>query len=121
MILVDTSVWIAFFKGEPKAKKITQQLTEQKICTHDFVIGEIAVGHLASRRQNILESFRFLEKIPLAKTEEILHFLEKEKLYAKGLSWIDVHLVFSSIRHQVKLWTLDRKLTKIAKAFNIGL
>ncbi|MCB1215590.1 MAG: VapC toxin family PIN domain ribonuclease [Deltaproteobacteria bacterium] len=110
---------MSFFKGEPKTKKIAKQLTELKICTHEFVIGEIVAGHLGPKRKTILESFRFLEKIPLAKTEEILLFVEKEKLYAKGLSWIDLHLLFSTLSHQLNLWTFDQKLLKIARGFNI--
>ncbi|MCB1214246.1 MAG: PIN domain-containing protein [Deltaproteobacteria bacterium] len=120
MILVDMSVWIAFFKGDPKVKSITIQLEQLKICTHDFVIGEMAMGHLGLHRQRVLDSFRFLKKIPEADLFEVLSFVEKEKLYARGLSWVDVHLLFSALEHRVSLWTQDRQLLKMARNWGLA-
>ncbi|MBX2977218.1 MAG: PIN domain-containing protein [Ignavibacteriaceae bacterium] len=47
MILVDTSVWIDFLRYDND--KLRQLLINNKIVTHQLVIGELACGNIKNR------------------------------------------------------------------------
>ena len=117
MILVDTSVWIDHFRyGNEQLSKL---LYQGKVVTHDFVIGELACGNLKNR-QEILSYMQALPKAINPTHEEILIFIENYKLYGKGLGYIDISLLCSSLLTNVKIWTLDKRLDNAGKLLDIN-
>ncbi|MBI4196568.1 MAG: PIN domain-containing protein [Deltaproteobacteria bacterium] len=122
MILVDTSVWIDFFRGKQNSKLLSELLLQKQIITHSFVIGELMIGHLGALREKTLEDMLRLPKIENAELEEIQTFVTEESLYGKGLTYIDADLLYSSLTENCLLWTHDKTLKMFAekyqKAFN---
>ncbi len=111
MVLVDTSVWIEHFRlGNAGLKAL---LLNEEAVSHPFVIGELACGNLSNRD----EILTLLDDLPKAKTlddDEVLAFIERQKLYGLGIGLVDVHLLASSLLSHSLLWTLDRKLNAVA-------
>ena len=71
MALVDTSVWINHFrKTIPRLKEL---LNEGEVAIHPFVIGELACGNLANRKE-ILSLLHALATAPRIEDDEILFF-----------------------------------------------
>ncbi len=112
MILVDTSVWIDHFR-KPN-KHLQNLLLEEKVYSHQLIIGEIACGNL-SKRNEILSLLSFLPYTAIVSYDEVLKFIEINKLYGTGLGLIDVNLLASSLISNAKLWTKDKRLEKAAK------
>jgi predicted nucleic acid-binding protein len=114
VVLVDTSVWVSHFRETNN--ELTKLLTNAEVACHPFVVGELACGNLKNRTTII----SLLEALPTAKTvehEEVLAFIDARKVMGKGLGYIDVHLLASAILTSVSLWTLDKRLDKIAGEF----
>jgi predicted nucleic acid-binding protein len=64
-----------------------------------------------------------LNSLPAAKTAthiEALEFMDRHKLWGRGLGWIDVHLLASALLSDCLLWTLDRRLARIAADLGLG-
>jgi hypothetical protein len=55
-----------------------------------------------------------------AEDEEVLKFIENNRLIGKGLGYIDVHLMASVLLATVLLWTLDKTLDKFNKKLGIN-
>jgi predicted nucleic acid-binding protein len=56
-----------------------------------------------------------LQRLPSAipaEHEEVLGFLEQHRLFGKGITWIDAHLLASALLSRCRLWTLDEHLLK---------
>lgn len=116
MILADTSVWINHFRGlEPGLAPL---LTEDQVLIHSFVIGELSLGHLTHRRQ-VLHDLRSLPRIPMATDEEVFVWVEKRRLFGKGMGWVDAHLLLSCLLNGVELWTDDKTLLAAARASGV--
>ena len=49
-----------------------------------------------------------------AEHEEVLSFIENNRLMGKGLGYVDVHLITSAVLTGVSVWTLDNKLAQTA-------
>ena len=112
LTLVDTSVWIGHFRANSPA--LRQLLEEDLVVCHPLVIGELACGNL-KHRFKVLESLTVLPTTPTIEYEELLTFIETHKLFGRGLGWIDVHLLASTLLQQVTLWTLDQPLRHAAR------
>ena len=116
MVLVDTSVWIDHF--HKTNIHLTGLLAEGFVFIHPFIIGELACGNIKNREE-ILILLQSLPQIKITDHNEIIYFIKKNKLYGKGLGYIDIHLLASCIIDNAKLYTRDKKLINIAKELNI--
>ena len=117
MILVDTSVWIQHLRtGSERLKSL---LYDEEVLGHPFVLGELACGSLKNRK----EVLRLMESLPQAhivEHDEVIHFLDTKALYGRGLGWIDVHLLASTLLSDATIWTLDQKLHNVALRLEIS-
>lgn len=112
MILVDTSVWVDHLRrGDARLRTL---LETARVLAHPFVVGEIACGSLSDRTV-VLELLRDLPMAAVAEAEEVLDFLDRQRLHGKGLGYVDVHLLASVVLTPgARLWTRDRRLHEIA-------
>jgi predicted nucleic acid-binding protein len=117
MILADTSIWVAHFR----AGKIGLEhfLNDGEVVCHPLIIGELACGNLKNRAE-IITLMQALPTAVQAEHEDVLLFIENHQLMGKGLGYIDMHLLASSLLTEVPLWTLDKKLGEIAAELGVG-
>lgn len=111
MILADSSIWISHFHG--KEKNLSPLLPKKQVLVHPFVIGELALGQVKNRNQ-VLNDLKLFPLATLANDDEVLDLVEKRKLFGKGLSWIDSHLLLSALLSNAELWTGDKTLISAA-------
>ena len=114
MILVDTSVWIDHLhSSEPGLVKL---LGNTEVVQHPMVIGELALGSLA-KRTPVLDALSQLPEVTVASHAEVMHLVEKGRLYGQGLSLVDAHLLASVILTPgALLWTRDKRLRTASDA-----
>jgi hypothetical protein len=118
MILVDTSVWIAYFRIG--GSKLGDLLNQALVMVHPFVMGELACGNLKNRAR-ILSDLEALPSAVSATREEVMRLVEVRKLWGLGIGWIDAHLLASALLSNCQLWTLDGKLVRAAAAAGVNL
>ena len=117
MILVDTNIWIDFFRDRKRCSALSQLMTERRILLHPWVLGELILGHLGPDRKNVLEDLASLPRAPTHSLEDIISFIEAEKLFGKGLSLIDAQLIYVALLNDCMLWTRDKSLLLLAKRY----
>jgi predicted nucleic acid-binding protein len=112
LILVDTSVWVDYLRmGDPEMASL---LETGQVCSHDFVVGELACGSLRNRAE-ILGLLRSLPRLATVSEEEALFFIEDRHLMGLGVGYIDVHLLAATILASARLWTRDKALRIVAE------
>ena len=108
MILVDTAVWIDHLHAAES--KLVELLMNDQVGTHPLVIEEMALGSI-SRRGVVLDLLANLRQFPTINHHEILHLTDRRKLWGRGLSAIDVHLMAAvAVVGGAQLWTKDKRL-----------
>lgn len=113
MILVDTSVWIDHLHhAEPTLIRL---LEGDLVVTHEGVVHELALGSIA-RRGELLAALSRLARLPNLRSRDFLHFVETERLWGRGLSAIDIHLLGAARISSATLWTRDKRLREAAHA-----
>lgn len=115
---MDTSVWVEHFnRGEPS---LEQLIKEQRVLCHPLVIGELACGHLPKRDTTL----NFLEELPSAVQaahDDAMQLLERNRLMGRGIGYIDLHLLASTVvTGRIRLWSLDRRLDRIAQELGLA-
>jgi len=111
-VLVDTSVWIDHLRRGNR--RLAKHLDAGEVESHPFILGELACGSL-KRRKEILTLLSSLPRVIEADHDEVLALVESERLSGRGLGWVDVHLLASTLLSGTTLWTLDKRLAGQAK------
>lgn len=117
MVLVDTSVWIAFLgRGN---SRLGELLEEGLVVSHPFVLGELACGNIRNRRA-VLELLGVLPEARVAEHLEVLRLVDQHKLYGRGLGWTDMHVLAAAMLSGCSLWTFDKALDHAAQRLGIA-
>ncbi|MCC6946452.1 MAG: PIN domain-containing protein [Bradyrhizobiaceae bacterium] len=118
MILVDTSIWVDHLRRIETT--LVRLLEDGRVITHPFVIGELALGQL-HQRDLILRTFHDLPKAIVADDREVLDFIDRERLFALDIGYIDAHLLASArLTPGASLWTRDKRLAKAAQQLSLA-
>ncbi len=119
MILVDTSIWIDHLHATET--RLVRLLTDDEIGCHHLVIEELALGSI-KQRDVVLGMLSNLHQFPTVTHLEILHLVERRRLWGRGLSAIDVHLLGSVVLVEgAQLWTRDNRLKGVCTEVGVSL
>jgi len=117
VILVDSSLWIEHLRAGSPALVVALQ--SDQVCTHTYVIGELACGNIGNR-QEVLELLQALPRLTAATDDELLFFIERHQLMGRGIGYIDVHLLAAAAINSARLWTREKRLKVIAEEMNLA-
>ncbi|MGH7572675.1 MAG: type II toxin-antitoxin system VapC family toxin [Gemmatimonadota bacterium] len=119
-ILIDTSVWVDFYRGSTGAAGVADLLEENRVLIHPWIVGELALGNLGRRRGSILADLELLPAALLVTHEDVLEFIESHRLYSRGIGWVDAQLLGSSLLSGARFWTFDKPAARAADGLGIG-
>lgn len=116
-VLVDTTVWVDHFhQSEPQLVRL---LNEGCVLGHPFVLGEMALANLQDR-DRILNWLADLQSTVLASPAEVLELIELRQLNARGLGYVDTHLLASALLSPgTTLWTRDVQLLRVVRELGL--
>ncbi len=114
MILIDTSVWVSFFRGEQKSAAMQDEIIIGNIVTHPYIIGELLLGGVSSKIGQLLQT---LELLPVSDSKVVFQFIKNHKLHNRGIGWVDVNLIASSMISGSKIHTFDENLARVCHGF----
>lgn len=118
-VLVDTSVWVNFFRNGDMA--LAALLERDMVLTHPLILLEIACGTPPAPRSNTLTALGRLQATNQASFDEVTAFIERERLYGLGCGAVDMSLLASTlITPAATLWTADKRLLALCQRFGIA-
>jgi hypothetical protein len=119
MVLIDTSVWIEYFKNTLVQKEHMKKLIEERdVIMPDIIAGELLQGAKGQRERTIIEMYY----------ENLIHpdiaslFIKagtysiENRLTDKGVGLIDAAIIVTAIETKAAVWTLDKKLVSCLEA-----
>lgn len=116
MVLVDTSVWVSYLRHSNAT--LQKLLEKDRVASHPFIIGELACGNIGNRTE-ILSLMQSLPMLDVVQHEELLFFIDQNKIMGAGLGFVDVHLMAAAALAEVPLWTQDKKLKQACSQLSI--
>lgn len=116
MVILDTNIWIEFFKARDPYYKVVKELIEKReVVALEVVFSELAQGCKNEREIKVIgEYWKNLTKY----SEDNLLFNAanlsySKKLISKGIGLIDSTIIYSTYKLECKLWTLDKKILSV--------
>lgn len=116
MIIVDTSVWVDHFRRGDAL--LTDLLNRNRVLSHPFVIGELALGNL-NPQSDVLSLLAALPIASVASESEVLLIISARGLAGRGIGLVDAHLVASALLDSAKIYTKDKRLAETAKRLKL--
>ena len=116
-VLVDASVWIAWFRGEPSVRPLEALLRRRAAYVHAWVVGEIMLGSGVPAAH--IADLALLPTLATVTDERLTRFLVEHRLRASGIGWIDLQLLASAHERGVALWSLDRAVIRATRAMRL--
>ena len=122
MIILDTSIWIEFFRNRsPFFGAVGSLLESGEVLGLECVFGELLQGVIGKQeRKIILECW---DGIP--KYTELNLWLEAgeysaiHRLSTRGIGLIDAAIAVATLKTASSLWTLDKKLISILPGIHL--
>jgi len=116
MIILDTSIWIEFLKGNPHYFMVVRQLLEnQEVIAVECIFGELLQGCKNKKESEIIK--HYWENLPKIKHEGLWikagEYSSENNLISKGVGLIDAAIIIFAQRINAQIWTLDKKLNSI--------
>lgn len=82
------------------------------------MIGELSCGTVKNRPVFFAE-IQDLAQAPVASDAEVLEFIEIRLLMGRGIGYIDMHLLASTVLAGAALWTRDLRVATVAAELNV--
>ncbi len=124
-ILVDTSVWIEFFrKKEPYYRVVSDWIDEDRICCIGLILAELLQGVKTEKELGVVKDFLYVFEF-LKESKELwekageLSFNLNKKGRMAGLS--DCYIAAASKENGVGIITLDKHFGFIKESMDIKL
>ncbi|GJQ59587.1 MAG: PIN domain-containing protein [Candidatus Scalindua sp. AMX11] len=124
-VLVDTSIWVDYFRGGIKSSELSALIDENLIVTNDIILTELIPSLRVKRQNKVVRLLNEIMKFPLKiNWEEIIQF--QIKCLKSGMSGVGIpYLIIAqnSKQNNCRIYSLDshfRMLQKIIGIKNYG-
>ncbi len=116
-ILVDTSVWIAYFKGDEKIKDLDKEIDANRICVNELILSELLPAVKLKSENRLADLLESVNKLPLNIDWEEIREYQLINL-RQGINKVgipDLIILQNAVSSGVDLLTLDKHFKLMAK------
>ena len=112
-VIIDTSIWIEFFKANPIYFETTLGLIDNAdIFSLELIFAELIQGAMGKREVDMIRNF-FVQMKVLDSPGLIYQagiFSGDNKLLDRGIGLIDSAIIHTAEKFDLRIWTLDKKI-----------
>ena len=120
-ILIDSSVWIDYFRGGAKSNVMDDLIDENLVCTNDLILAELLPAILHQGQSDLAALLKVVAKIPLEiNWDNIIQY--QTLCLSRGINKVgipDLIIVDNVIQNDMLLFSLDKHFDLIRK--HLGL
>ena len=122
-ILVDTSIWIDFFRGNESAEPLLELLDSGNIVTNDLILTELLPSIRRKKEADLEELLLSVEKIPMSIDWNDLARMQLENLSSgnNNMGVPDLMILQNAIQNGLVLFENDKHFRLIGSKYAIRL
>lgn len=122
-VLVDSSIWIDYFKGGNNSAEMDSLLTENLVVTNDLILAELVPFLKIKNEQNIIRLLKKVYRRPLIinwdQISEIQFRCLKEGINGIGIP--DLIIAQDAKRNDYAIYSLDRHFSLLSSLLKVRL
>lgn len=122
-VLVDTSIWIDFFRGNEIAKPLVELIEDGRIVTNDLILAELLPSIDYTGEQDLKELMLSIEKVRLQIDWARIIRMQSKNL-ANGFNNVgipDLMIAQNAIDHDLVVFENDRHFRPMTELFELKL
>ncbi|MDF7816877.1 PIN domain-containing protein [Runella sp. MFBS21] len=123
MILVDTSVWVGYFRKGENAESLEKLITLDLICTNEIILSELIPALQHRRQRELIQNLNALPCVPYTIFWEGIRTLQVLNL-TNGINKVglpDLMIAQHCLDQNLELWSLDKHFRLIAQQTTLKL
>jgi predicted nucleic acid-binding protein len=116
-ILVDTSIWVDFFRGNEKVAFVTDLLLDGLVCTNEVILTELLPSMRVRREENLIKLMGHIRKINIE-----INWLQLRNIQYANLQngnnkvpLADAVIAHNCIQNDLEILTADRHFVKMSE------
>ena len=120
-VLVDSSVWIDYFRAGRHAERLEALIEENQIVTNELILAELVPALQIKRQNGLISLLREIERAPLAPDWGDIIRLQVSCL-RRGINAVgipDLLIVQNALQNDVRLMARDRHFVLLSR--HVGL
>ncbi len=122
-VLVDSSVWIDYFRGRKNAASLDELISEDLICVNDLILAELVPFLRIQKQDDLIQLLKNVYKVNL--TIDWQEIMEYQTLCLRaGINKVgipDLLVVQNCLQNDLHLFTLDNHFQLIRRFVSLKL
>jgi len=116
-VLIDSSIWIDFFKGNEKVAFVSNILLAGLACTNEVVLTELLPSMRIKKEENLIKLMRQVRKFDMEIDWTQLRNIQSMNLQNGNnkVPLADIMIAQNCIQNDLKLLTTDKHFIKMAE------
>jgi len=123
MVLVDSSVWIEYFKGNEIALPINSLIDNNNLCINDLILTELLPSITQKKETRLKELLLSITKVPLVINWSNLIYMQSQNI-KNGINKVgipDLIIAQNVIDNEIELFTIDKHFRIMSELHGIRL
>ena len=122
-VLVDTSVWIEYFRGSSNVEQLDFLIEENLILTNDLILAELIPFLKLKNQRKVIKILKNIKKLELHINWEDIITIQYNCLKSgiNGIGLPDLIIAQNAFQNKCKLYTLDNHFQLLKRVINIEL
>jgi predicted nucleic acid-binding protein len=120
LVLIDSSVWIAYFRGSIEAELLDQDIETNRICINELILSELLPLIRLKNEDHLADLLEAVRKLPIIINWEEIRNIQfknlKRGIYKVGIP--DLIIFQNAIQNEATLLTLDNHFSLMAELFD---
>ena len=109
-VLVDTSVWIDYFRSGDKSEKLDFLIDENLVVTNDLILTELLPLLIVKQEKKVINLLKMVKKHPIHPDWEEIRGYQVSclKSGSNGIGIPDLLIAQNSIQNNVPVYSIDK-------------
>jgi len=122
-VLVDTSIWIDYFRGDDDSKGLNYLIDENIVAINDIILAELVPYLKIKKQPKVIKLLHEINRMPLnILWEEIIDFqVMCLKGGANGVGIPDLIIAQNAKQHNCKVYSLDKHFRLMNQVLKVSL
>jgi len=122
-VLVDTSVWVSFFKGDSSSRVLFPLLDSNRVCINDLVLAELVPSLKHRKEYQIVEMLESIERKELRIVWSQITEMQTMNL-RNGINKVgipDLIIAQNALHHDISILSLDKHFQLMKESIGIRI
>lgn len=122
-VLVDTSIWIDYFKGGDNAEALDFLIDENLLVVNDLILAELIPSLKIKKQSKVVELLQAVDRVSLdLNWEEIIDFQTRcLKNGANGIGIPDLIIAQNALQNSCEIYSIDKHFRLLRQILKVKL